>query len=331
MEMEKQAEEDQPERPSSASERKIEDVDATVDPSRENWNGFRIIDMDRVFGILLEHLSCRRCRGKAKIEEVRTMGFSSQFRLTCQNCGFLKVFRNSDEVRKMSPEEPMETEVNRRMIYASQILGIRHAGLSKLSALLDMPQIFSNKTYDKRVKVIHKQVQEKAEQCMLQAIEKEVELQNSRELCASGDGTWQKKGFSSKNGVVSLIGALSGEVLDVETMTVVCYGHSKYKGPKSGDEFDEWYESHMADCTINHQGSSGMMEVTGMNRIFQRSEARAGVKYTKYIGDGDSKTFSNLSKSKPYGDVPISKVRFVFISFQILWLYFNAYIYLLLF
>ncbi|GFU07614.1 uncharacterized protein TNCV_2225771 [Trichonephila clavipes] len=44
------------------------------------------------------------------------------------------------------------------------------------------------------------------------------------------------------------------------------------------------------------------MEVDGMLRIFNRSEKLQNLKYSNYIGDGDTKTFNALSENKPYGD-----------------------------
>ncbi|GFV33804.1 uncharacterized protein TNCV_2145101 [Trichonephila clavipes] len=52
----------------------------------------------------------------------------------------------------------------------------------------------------------------------------------------------------------------------------------------------------------NYSGSAGKMEVDGMLRIFNRSEKLHNLKYSNYIGDGDSKTFNALSENKPYGD-----------------------------
>ncbi|GFV76255.1 hypothetical protein TNCV_4673441 [Trichonephila clavipes] len=44
-----------------------------------------------------------------------------------------------------------------------------------------------------------------------------------------------------------------------------------------------------------------MMETVGMVvRIFQRSLSHRSVRYTSYIGDGDSKTFSSITASNPY-------------------------------
>ncbi|GFV85134.1 uncharacterized protein TNCV_4171871 [Trichonephila clavipes] len=44
------------------------------------------------------------------------------------------------------------------------------------------------------------------------------------------------------------------------------------------------------------------MEVDGMLRIFNRSEKLHNLKYSNYIGDGDTKTFNALSEKKPCGD-----------------------------
>ncbi|GFX47775.1 nucleic-acid-binding protein from transposon X-element [Trichonephila clavipes] len=60
----------------------------------------------------------------------------------------------------------------------------------------------------------------------------------------------------------------------------------------------------------NHSGSAGKMEVCGMQKIFLRSEQKHGLKYQRYIGDGDSKTFLSIAEKVPYGDsVPIVKIE----------------------
>ncbi|GFW65225.1 uncharacterized protein TNCV_394911 [Trichonephila clavipes] len=55
-----------------------------------------------------------------------------------------------------------------------------------------------------------------------------------------------------------------------------------------------------------------MMETVGMIRIFQRSLSHRSVRYTSYIGNGDSKTFSSITVSNPYGeDITVSKIECV--------------------
>lgn len=52
--------EEQPERPSSASEKKLEDDDAAVLESREKWSGLRVVDIDKIFHDILDHLICKK-------------------------------------------------------------------------------------------------------------------------------------------------------------------------------------------------------------------------------------------------------------------------------
>ncbi|XP_011861628.1 PREDICTED: uncharacterized protein LOC105558524 [Vollenhovia emeryi] len=44
------------------------------------------------------------------------------------------------------------------------------------------------------------------------------------------------------------------------------------------------------------------MKVDGMKDLFSRSIEKHEVKYVNYIGDGDSKTYTGIINSKPYGD-----------------------------
>ena len=61
------------------------------------------------------------------------------------------------------------------------------------------------------------------------------------------------------------------------------------------------YENLKSDhkCKINHEGSAGKMEVTGVERIFSRSIVINKLQYTEYYGDGDSKSFSAVKKIYP--------------------------------
>lgn len=54
-------------------------------------------------------------------------------------------------------------------------------------------------------------------------------------------------------------------------------------------------------CRANHTGATGSMEVEAIKTMFQRS-VKNGVRYRNYIGDGDSKAYSELVNFKPYGD-----------------------------
>ena len=72
----------------------------------------------------------------------------------------------------------------------------------------------------------------------------------------------------------------------------------------------EWKKQHEESCTKNHAGSAAQMEVNGIIDMYSRSEAKYGVRYVKYIGDGDCKTFLAITNHNPY-DVKVSKIECV--------------------
>jgi hypothetical protein len=63
-------------------------------------------------------------------------------------------------------------------------------------------------------------------------------------------------------------------------------------------KYDQIITTHQ--CGKNFDQPSGNMEASCTLKMFQRSQKKYGVRYVKYVGDGDSKTFSVLKKQKPY-------------------------------
>ena len=117
------------------------------------------------------------------------------------------------------------------------------------------------------------------------------------------DGTWQKRGYSSHNGVVTAISLDTKKCLDVEVLSDKCQQCLKWNMKQNDPKYEEWRATHQSK--INHTGSSGSMEAAG--EIFERSYATRGLKYRDMLGDGDSPTHSVTVESKPYGEDCITK------------------------
>ena len=140
----------------------------------------------------------------------------------------------------------------------------------------------------------------------------ELKAKKGDSVTVSCDGTWQRRGFSSKNGVSTCLSVgrdLPAKVID-EVMTNHCDSCSKAKARiKNPTDLQEWKLDHEPTCVKNHDGSAGMMEPVGMKRIFNRTEIVYGLKYSGFLGDGDSKSYSHVAESKPpiYEDVENKK------------------------
>ena len=93
-------------------------------------------------------------------------------------------------------------------------------------------------------------------------------------------------------GVVFALSIDTGCVVDYSVKSLIC---SVYKNNK--DSPDEWKEAHKLNCSINHEGSSGKMEKDGSGEIFLRSTETRRLRYTTFVGDGDSSSFGAVANA----------------------------------
>ena len=63
---------------------------------------------------------------------------------------------------------------------------------------------------------------------------------------ASFDGSWQRRGFASLNGVVTAIS--HGKCVDMAVLSKKCGSCKRWETKKGTPEYDEWKENH--ECTI---------------------------------------------------------------------------------
>lgn len=168
-------------------------------------------------------------------------------------------------------------------------------------------------TYNRIVRHIHETAKSIFNTLSEKAVqeEKAENMKNGRpphKLKVSGDGSWKKRGFTSLFSVTTIIGYYSGKIIDLVVKSGYCQACVYWKQKEGTDEYIEWYEQHEDECFANHSGLAGKMEVDAIKEMFSRSEEKFEVKYTNYIGDGDSKTYKTILDLNPYGDdVPVVK------------------------
>ncbi|CAF1188468.1 unnamed protein product [Rotaria sp. Silwood1] len=185
-------------------------------------------------------------------------------------------------------------DINVRAQIGGHLCGVRHAGLVKLMGAMNLPSPIRDETYSKWDRNLLQVVKKFSERSMKKAVEETAAAQNSRELTISGDGFWQTRGFQSRHGAAAVLSChTTPKVLDLEQSDPAKY--------------DSIIKSHR--CEKNYDKSSGTMESAAILKIFQRSVAKYGVYYTKYIGDGDSKTFPMLFNKAPYPGKVIEKIE----------------------
>ncbi|GFV72342.1 uncharacterized protein TNCV_638041 [Trichonephila clavipes] len=103
-----------------------------------------------------------------------------------------------------------------------------------INVCVDLPSPVSQKSYERIMRKINLASREVADDSMKNAAKEEVSASGSNEICVSGDGTWKTREHTSRIGVCSVIGDVTGKVIDVAVLSSYCKGCEKWRGPKSG-------------------------------------------------------------------------------------------------
>lgn len=283
----------------TVSENKVQDIlTNTPKQTDKNITGYRILDVE-IISELFNELYCPACKLEhLKLHEklIEKKGLSSLLFVYCC-CGYEREFRTSRQCGKFF-------DVNTRLTYAMRSIGQGYSSIEKFTALMNLPKPMTQKSYEKLVSSLLKAAQEVAEETMNDAANelKDDSADDVTDVGISADGSWQRRGYSSLNGTYTAISLETGKVLDCEIMSRYCKKckqHEKLKKSKP-EMYEKWYKKHKKVCTINHVGSAGAMEVTGAERIFNRSIEKRGLRYTEYLGDGDSKGFEVVASKNPH-------------------------------
>ena len=205
-------------------------------------------------------------------------------------------------------------DINMRSVIAFREIGKGHTAMQNFVGFMNMPSVLLpqnsyaglvtniRKTYTKVAKA---SMLKAADEIRMEKLEDTHDTDNLVDIDISADGAWQRRGFASLNGVVTIIGVDVAKCIDYEVLTKACKACQVWEIKKGTMEYDNFMASH--DCPINHSGSASSMEQAGVVSCFKRSISDYKVRYTSYIGDGDSSSFSSLCKADPYGGVTISK------------------------
>ena len=285
--------------------------------------GNAIIDKELLEECIVKSAVCSSCR-KSKLElcQDEKDGLAEHLCLICSHCNAKTVLETSKKITEHNFSDRKggknPYEINRRSVMAS--LSIGHAGLEKFCATMALSPPITKKPYNDHMKHIEKALIENAESLMRDAAVRLVNITEKDDpgnieinedggkiakVAVTVDGTWQRRGHSSKIGVVFVISVRTGEVLDYEVLSLVCCGYQSHQNdnPESA-KYKTWKESHQNSCLINYEGSSGEMETSGACKIFLRSIEQRKLKYVLLVGDGDTGCFGGVSEAcqKKFGD-----------------------------
>lgn len=273
---------------------------------RQNTDTFEyeIMDVNELSDALSALAVCKFCHQSLKLTKKSIVGLATKFRLFCEGCDQSdRSFTNSKEisvVRKSKssdiPKPMLFYDINLRLVYGLRIIGKGYTAAQSLCGMLNLPS--PPTLYTSHQNAIGQSCNALCEESVVSAVEEAVTMnEKNRDLCVALDGSWQKRGFTSLNGVMTLTSVDTGKVLDFHCMSKYCQCPLKNRN------------EHLDTCTANYNGTSGGMEVEGAITLFHRSIQKYNVRYTEYLGDGDSAAYKSVVDSKPYEDCDITKLE----------------------
>ena len=287
----------------SSSKIFVEEVDHSA--STDNYN--IVINFSILKKIVQNICSCPDCDSGIIFtdENSKRSGFSHKLFFKCPRCTFEYSTFTSEEVvinSKRGKQGRNFFDTNLKMVIAFREIGKGHRAIEDFSRLANMAcmnvNAFENinTTVQEAYKLSAEESTQAAAMKVAEKAKEEHAASGKKVVTVSTDGAWQKRGHASLNGVVTTIS--EGMCLDFNVLSKYCRGCQMWNNKENQTGYSEWKANHI--CSLNHTGSSGAMESSGAVEIFSRSVLKNDLIYKYYLGDGDSSSFNDVVRSKPY-------------------------------
>ena len=232
-------------------------------------------------------------------------GLANCINLACNNCKWTHSTYTSRSIEKSATPGMNAFDVNVRSVIAFREIGKGISAMQALCGYMNLVSPMQPVAYNNIQKDLAKIYKTVANTSMIKAAD--ILKETSSDIPVSCDGSWQKQGFSSLNGLVTVISVDSGKCLDFRVKTKNCRACSLWESRKGSDEYIHLIKNHA--CSINHEGSSGSMESDALVDIFKSSETFNGFRYVEFLGDGDTKSHHDVVASDPYPGTVVKKLE----------------------
>ena len=292
------------------------DVQHITEPRREfedeGKSDFYFIVQKSVLESLFMKFLCLICKEPGLCLELlneESYGFATKGKTSCRRCCSFTDNRFFCERVGGSGHTGSPFDINVRSVLAFRGIGSGFSTIRQWCGIMNMPHCLSQRGYTKNLEKIEnaslkvfETIVSKSRHSIVKAY-KEIGVVPDKDgildISVSFDGTWQKRGYSSHNGVASVIDMLTGFPIDFEVLSNYC---NKCKIAEGLPDDPEWKEKHKANCPKNFDGTSNAMEVECAERLWKRSVEKNKYRYTTMLSDGDSKAYDAVIALRPYGD-----------------------------
>ena len=234
------------------------------------------------------------------VTEQHREGLASILTTRCEGCHTSFSFSTSVKVHGMTGGQYWES--NLAAVWGQMSTGGGHTPLEESMAALGIPTMTKRSfiAAEKRIgtwwETLLKESMKLAGQTEREkAIAKNSFFQGDPAITVILDGGWSKRShkhsYNAKCGI--------GIIIGLETQKILFMGvRNKYCAVCNQSTNNDPPEH---ECYKNWDGSSSAMETDIIVEGFKKCIEQHSVKYTKFIGDGDSSVYSTLISSVPWG------------------------------
>ena len=257
--------------------------------------GSRIINMHRLQQYIDElNVHASKCNGSVVLKGEVREGLASIISTRCSTCSHTITLMTSDKVK--GPRGYSSWECNLAAVWGQMMTGGGHSRLKETMSVLGVP-VMTKSTFIQSERSTGEWWHKELEQLMLEAGREEKQLAEERGDYHDGvpaitvivDGGWSKRShkhsYNTKSGVAIIIGKETRKLLHIGVRNKYCAACTQCI-PK---------EKHA--CYKNWDASSSQMETDIIVQGFCESVRVHGVRYIRFIGDGDSSVYSTLIQS----------------------------------
>ena len=278
-------------------------------PTSCELQGCRIVNLDKLQEFI-HHLTAHAAACGPGCEiilqgETRA-GLASILSSRCSKCQFIIPFATSDKVT--GPKGVFRWEVNLGAVWGQMSTGGGYARLKETMSTLGV-QVMSPKSFIDTERSIGQWWQQQLQEVMADAGREEKRLAEERGDFHEGvpaitvivDGGWSKRShrhsYNAKSGVGIIIGQATGKLLHIGVRNKYCTACTQGHSPDQHSCFKNWDKS------------SSEMEADIILEGFKEAEQAHGVRYLRFIGDGDSSVHPTLIQCVPRWGRHITKIE----------------------
>lgn len=289
---------------------KLQHIQQQYKPHSGLGSSSRIINLqqlaDHIAEVTSHAASCTTCTNSggdafALVCAKNRQGLASILVARCRGCGKEFPFSTSSKVRCL-PDGHVRWECNLAAVWGQMATGGGYSPLQESMATLGVP-VMTKKAFIHTESVIGQWWWEMLCESMKKAGEEERQLAVQRGDFHQGvlaitvivDGGWSKRShkhsYNAKSGVGIIIGMETKKLLHIAVRNKYCTTCVQVQ--KRGKEVPEH------TCFKNWDGSSSSMETDIIVEGFKQVEERYGLRYIRFVGDGDSSVYPTLVSSVP--------------------------------